>query len=352
MNTELIVPSKETALSVYQTEGGLDPFLKHIREEINSFVPDISTKKGREAIASMAYKVAKSKTALDDIGKELVADLKEIPKKIDAERKRVREILDQWKDEVRKPLTEWEMNEEKRMADHKSAIESIRSALNDVDSIDSTEIKGRISRIEIITVGDSFEEYEIEAARTKESVLLKLKTSLSRRIQHENEQAELAKLRAEAAAREQKDREERIAKEAEDRALKAAEEKARADREAGEKRELELKLQAEKAEREKLEAQQREENAKKEAVVREDRLKVEAEERQKKAIEDERKRQAEAEAKIEADRIKREQNVNHMRKINNEAMTAFKDNGMTKDCAKMAVSLIAKKLIPHITIEY
>jgi colicin import membrane protein len=34
------------------------------------------------------------KTALDNVGKKLVADLKEIPKWIDAERKRVRDPLD------------------------------------------------------------------------------------------------------------------------------------------------------------------------------------------------------------------------------------------------------------------
>lgn len=352
MNTELIVPSKETALSVYQAENGLDPFLAHIRKEIDSFVPDISTKKGRDAIASMAYKVAKSKTALDDVGKELVADLKELPKKIDAERKRVREILDLWKEEVRKPLTDWELNEEKRIEDHKSAINSIRSALVGIDSNNANEIKEKISNVESVIADKKFEEFEIEAVRTKESVLLQLKTALDKRTRYESEQAELAQLRAEAAAREQKEREERIAKEAEERAIKAAEEKARAEKEAAEKRELELKLQAEKAEREKLEAQQREENAKKEAAEREERLKIEAEENKRKAIENERKRQAEEAAKVEADRIKREQNINHMRKINNEAMDAFKANGMTEDCAKLAVSLIAKKLIPNVSIEY
>lgn len=352
MNAELIVPSKETALSVYQAEKGLDPFLAHIRKEIDSFVPDISTKKGRDAIASMAYKVAKSKTALDDVGKELVADLKELPKKIDAERKRVREILDIWKEEVRKPLTDWELNEEKRIADHKSAIDSVRSALIGIDSNNADEIKEKISNVESVIADKRFEEFEIEAVRAKESVLLQLKTALDKRTRYESEQAELAKLRAEAAAREQKEREERIAKEAEERAIKAAEEKARAEREIAEKRELELKLQAEKAEREKLEAQRREENAKKEAVEREERLKIEAEENKRKAIENERKRQAEEAAKVEADRVKREQNINHMRKINNEAMDAFKANGMTEDCAKLAVSLIAKKLIPNVSIEY
>ena len=52
-------------------------------------MPDVTTKKGRDAIASIAHKVARSKTALDNIGKELVAELKDVPKKIDAERKRI-----------------------------------------------------------------------------------------------------------------------------------------------------------------------------------------------------------------------------------------------------------------------
>lgn len=353
MNTELIVPSKETALSVYQSECGLDPFLEKIRKEIDSFVPDVSTKKGREAVASMAYKIAKSKTALDDVGKELVNDLKELPKKIDAERKRVREILDSWKEEVRKPLTDWEQEEEKRIDKCKAGIENIRSMIADVEAINSIEIKERIAALEsIVTDATIFEEFEIEAIRTKEFSLNQLKQFLVKREQYESEQSELAKLRAEAAAREQKEREDRIAKEAEERALKAAEEKARLEKETAEKRELELKLLAETAQREKLEAVRREENAKKEAAAREERLKIEAEERQKKAIEDERKAQTEAAAKVEFERVKREHDIKHMRSINSAALNAFITNGMTEECAKLSVSLIAKKLIPNITITY
>ena len=99
--TEIIaLPPKETALQVYTTPAGLDPYLAKIKDELDAFVPDVSCKKGRDAIASIAYKVAKGKTALDNIGKELVAELKDVPKKIDAERKRMRDLLDQWKDEV------------------------------------------------------------------------------------------------------------------------------------------------------------------------------------------------------------------------------------------------------------
>ena len=41
------VPPKETALQVYSSANGLDPFLQKIREEIDSFVPDVATRKGR-----------------------------------------------------------------------------------------------------------------------------------------------------------------------------------------------------------------------------------------------------------------------------------------------------------------
>lgn len=166
------------------------------------------------------------------------------------------------------------------------------------------------------------------------------------------EQAELAKLRAEASAREQKDREERIAREAAERAQREAEAKAQAEREttikreadaqaAAERRELELKLQAERAEREKAEAIQREQQAKTDAERREAEA-VAAEQRRVAAI-------ADAEAK-EAKR--READKAHKTAINRAALDAFVAGGMTEECAKLAVTLIAKKAIPAISISY
>ncbi len=322
MSNELIVPTKENALEVYQKQNGLDPFLEQIKQEIDSFVPDVTTKKGRDAIASMAYKVAKSKTALDDVGKELVADLKELPKKIDAERKRVREILDSWRDQVRKPLTDWEQAEDDRVANHKAAIAFILQS-SVVEDVNSKTIKSKIADIEAIAVGKHFEEFELEAMHAKEHSLEKLQKLLFQTEKHEEEQKELEKLRAESAAREQKEREERIVREAEERAKLAAEETAKKEREASERRELELKLQIERAEKEKLQA-----------------------------IEAEKKRVADEAAKIEAERVRREKDTAHRSAINREAMQCFVDGGFMEDQAKIAVSLIAKKLIKNVTINY
>ncbi len=158
--TQLVeVPAKETALQVYSAANGLDPFLAKIREEIDGFVPDVTTRKGREAIASIAYKVARSKTALDNVGKELVAELKEVPKKVDAERKRMRDLLDSWQAEVRQPLTDWEQREEMRKAKHQAGIDQINLRLECRD-LDSTELKANIEWLEDLLIGEDWEEFE------------------------------------------------------------------------------------------------------------------------------------------------------------------------------------------------
>lgn len=351
--TELIVlPPKETALQVYTTPAGLDPYLAKIKDELDAFVPDVSCKKGRDAIASIAYKVAKGKTALDNIGKELVADLKDVPKKIDAERKRMRDLLDLWKDEVRAPLTQWEEAEAAREARHKAGIEWFQLRAKEHHDLDASELRATLAEVDARAVDEAWQEYEAEAHRAKARALEALTAALAAREKQEAEQAELAKLRAEAAAREQKDREERIAREAAERAQREAEAKAQAEREAtikreadaqaaAERRELELKLQAERAEREKAEAIQREQQAKADAE-RQAAEAVAAEQRRVAA-------QAAADAK-EAER--RERDKAHKSAINRAALDAFVTGGMTEECAKLAVTLIAKKAIPAVSITY
>ena len=326
MNTNLIIPSKETALEVFQKPNGLDPFLKIIRDEIDIFIPDVTTKKGREEIASIAYRISKSKTALDDVGKNLVSDLKELPKKIDAERKRVRDLLDNWKDEVRRPLTEWENADKERINKIQERIFKINNLISDYESLSSEAIKNNILLLKSITIDSSFEELELEAARTKDTVLNKLESQFLSKQKIEQEQAELAKLRAEAEERDKKDKEERIAKEAAEKAIKEAEMKLQKEREDHERKELELKLEVEKANREKLEALKREEETKR---------KIEEEIRNKNI----------------ADK-KRANDLEHKTKINRAAVEAFVNNGIDEKASQLVINLIVENKIPNIYISY
>lgn len=362
--TELaVVPPKETALQVYQVANGLDPYLQKIREEIDSFVPDVTTRKGREAIASIAYKVARSKTVLDNVGKDLVAELKEIPKKIDAERKRMRDTLDAWQEEVRRPLTEWQAAEDARIDRHTDAITHMKGLAVELGTLDAQQLKDRIAELSRIELGEAWEEFEAEAARAKDDSLKVLTAALATREHYEAEQAELARLRADAEAREQKDREERIAREAAERARIEADQKAQAEREAAlrreqeakaaaDRRELELKLQAEQAERaaaqaeaDRLAAEQRAEQERQAAARR-------AEEAAEQARQDERRRADAAAAEILRQQEARERDKAHKAKINRAALDAFVTGGMTEECARQAVTLIAKRQIPNISISY
>lgn len=355
MSTETqlaIVPPKETALQVFQAANGLDPYLQQIRAEIDAFVPDVSTKKGRDAIASIAHKVARSKTALDNVGKELVAELKEIPKKIDAERKRMRDTLDAWKDEVRAPLNEWEQAEADRVARHTDRIDWLRNRDDQVAELSAAEIQGRIADTEAVEIGPEWEEFEAEAHRVKAATLTTLQLALTKRQAYEAEQAEIERLRAEAAQREQKDREERIAREAAEQAQREAEQRAQAERDAAakreadakaaaERRELELKLQAEQAEREKLEAQQRAEQAERDAA-----------ERAERAAAAERQRQADEQARIEAEAKAREADIAHKTAVLTSIKEAFMSAGVTEEQAKAIINMIRKGEVPSVSITY
>lgn len=341
----LIEIPEDKALEVFTAPKGLDPYLEQIAMQARSFVPDLSTKKGRDSIASLAYKVRQSKTAMDKAGKTLVDKLKEQPKLVDAERKRMREFMDSLAEEVRAPLSEFEAKEAERVEALQKKIAIIKNYREAADSASSVNIAQLIAKAESTVIDQSFEEFEAEAHREKAATIEALNAALAKQKQREEEQAELDRLRKEAAEREQKEREERIAREASERAQREAAEaaarekaeaeaKAKAEREAVERKAMELKLAAEKAEREKLEAEER---ARKAAIETEERLKREAKEKQE-------REQAEAR--------KREANKRHRAKINNEAKAELIKLGITEDQAKNVITAIAKNQIPNVSIKY
>lgn len=376
-----VVPEKENALAVFTTANGLDPYLAKIREEIDGFTPDTSTKKGRDAIASIAYKVARSKTALDNVGKKLVADLKDVPKKIDAERKRVRDTLDSWQEEVRRPLNEWQAAEDARVDRHNDGIEWFRLRAEENSDLDAAELNASIAEVEARIVDESWQEFEAEAHRIKDRALASLKESLDKRIKADNEAAELARLRQEAEARAEADRiaeAQRVAVEAErqrvekehreqqeesDRLIRKAElerEQARIDQEQAELRSKQAERDriaaVEQAERDRIAAQERAEQQRIQAEKMAEQERLAANERQKRAEEkarqDEIDRQQRAADEIERQRLARESDKSHKIKIMGEAKQAIMSMNVSEDLAKAIVLKIARGEVPNITINF
>ncbi|WP_237085304.1 hypothetical protein [Klebsiella pneumoniae] len=318
---DLVVIEKKNAMAVFTNNDQLDPLIEAIEKEARSLVPDVTTKKGRDAIASMAHKVARSKTYIDNAGKDLVAELKALPKQIDESRRVVRERLDALKDEVRRPLTEWEAEQERIKA------EEAMNALH-VEALAMNEEFDRqlAARIEsdhemALLMNDAFDREQADKAAEAER----------QRIAHEEE---IKRLAAAAAARE-------------------VEQRAQREREEAAHREAVLKAQAEQAERDRIAAEQKAEADKQAAIEAErrkaqeeaDRIRREAEQREQARLAEE-KRKADEHARREAD-------VKHRKAVGTEIVKALLANtSLTRDQAIEVLIAVKDGRIPHTGISY
>lgn len=117
--------SDETAPVVY-VQNGLKPFLQMIKDEVCGEVPDLTTKKGRDRIASLSALVSKRKAAVEKPGRDYLRRIKELPKVIEAELRQFVDEANKLRDEVRKPLTEWEQANDARIDAHNDGIRRIQ----------------------------------------------------------------------------------------------------------------------------------------------------------------------------------------------------------------------------------
>jgi len=330
--TDLVVIEKKNAMAVFTNNDQLDPLIEAIEKEARSLVPDVTTKKGRDAIASMAHKVARSKTYIDNAGKDLVAELKALPKQIDESRRVARERLDALKDEVRRPLTEWEAEQERIKAEE---------AMNAMHA-------------EALEMNIKFDQELAAKFEADHEMALLMDKDIDR------ERAD----KAAEAERQRIAREEDIKRQAEEKAKREAAEKAQREIDAAAAREREAILAKERAERERIEAQQRAEREQREAAERAEREKqaaVEAERRKAQEEADRIRREVEqreqarlAEEKRKADeQARREADVKHRKTVGTEIVKALLANtSLTRNQAIEVLTAIKDGNIPHTGISY
>ena len=372
--------SADNAPIIY-VAGGLAQFFDAVKAEVTGEVPDLSTRKGRERIASLAAKVSKSKTAVEKPGREYLKRLKEMPKVVEAELREFVTSMDALRDATRQPLTDWEKAEDARVDKHNDGIQKIKDMVL-FDAIpQAATVAQVIADLEAIAIDDSWQEFLPEAAQAKDQALNKLRALLAERTQYEAEQAELARLRAEAEAQAQRDREAEIARAAAERARVEAEQRAQAEHDAAARREQELLEEAAAAqraseqaardaeaaaERQRLQLQLQAEQAERQAAQAEanriaaeqraEQERLDAVRRQEEAVE--RARQDElARQKAEADEALRQQKLReadqaHKVKVMGAAKEALMTMNITEELAKAIVLKIARREIPNITINF
>lgn len=330
--TDLVVIEKANALTVFKSADQIEEILAKVEREVMSFVPDVTTAKGRKEIASLAYRVSQTKSYLDGLGKDLVADLKEIPKLIDANRKTVRDRLDALRDKARQPFTEWEAEQERIKAEEQARIKAeedrkrfesdheIALLMNEKHDREAKEKAEEAERQRIAHEEELKRQASEQAKREAEE---KAAAELAAAKKRE-EDAIAAKAQAELLAKQAQERAEREAKEAQERTAKLAEE---------------AREQAEREKQEAIAAEQR--KAQEEAA----RIKREAEQKEAARLAEE-KRIADEKAKREAD-------VKHRKAIGTGIVNALTANtSISREQAIEVLTAMMNGLIPHNNINY
>ena len=319
MDLTVIEIKPEQAPALYRA-GGLDAYLEQIRQAVNE-VPDLTTKKGRDRVASLAAQVSRSKTAIEKPGREYLKRLKEAVRPAEAEIKRFVDACDELRDAIRRPLTEWEAEQERIKAEE--AMNALHAEALAMNEEFDRQLAARIESDHemALLMNDAFDREQADKAAEAER----------QRIAHEEE---IKRLAAAAAARE-------------------VEQRAQREREEAAHREAVLKAQAEQAERDRIAAEQKAEADKKAAVEAErrkaqeeaDRIRREAEQREQARLAEE-KRKADEQARREAD-------VKHRKAVGVEVVKALLANtSLTRDQAIEVLTAVKDGRIPHTGISY
>ncbi len=379
---EIQVIEQNVIVQAFNTDGGIKSVVDSIRDQVNEkiegIVWDFSKKKDRDLVASLAHKVARSKTAIDAEGKKLKEQYTAITSKIDAERKFAREALDSERDRIRQPLTDWEDAEKQRIINIELRINSMKQ---DFVSTLSGDIQNALDHIKAIDIDDSFMEFQDKAKLQKYETIDLLNKLLEEAKSSEaaqaealriaNEQIEAERIRIEAEEKQRQiERDAKIALEATLKAQREAEEKAR--------------IEADRAQREKLEAEQREAKLKyqaEQALIREQQLKEQAEQQARQAEADkalaiERAEQAakqaehnkqlaiqaereriEREAKDQAEKERKEQeareaNKAHKKAVCDSILIELEKLNIDEAIGKELIKAIYNNQIPNITIKF
>ena len=353
-----VLNREESAVAEYR------PFyaqLAELEQKNATLVFDYESPKGNKEARSHINTLRLTKGALERTRKAAKEESLRIGRAIDAEAKEINARIEAMITVHQDAVDAIEQREKQRVAALAERLASLRNT--GAGASTAAQLVEVIATLEPLVIGEDWEEFKPQALEVKDDLLRELRTRHAEYVEDEAKEAELARLRAEAAERERLEREAALVRAAEERAraeaaraAQEAEARAAAEREAAARRELELKLQAESAERRRIEAEQRAEQERIEATARAEREAKEATERAERqaaeAVRREQERVAAEQAVAAAEQARREANKAHKAKINRAALAALIEGGLSEECAKQCVTLIASGKVPAVSIAY
>lgn len=350
-----VAPYVETnPVTVLLDEGLRARFFAEIEETVSTAPVDLTTDKGRKEVAALAYKISRTKTAIDEAGKALTEEWRAKTKVVNDARAIARDKLDDLRDKARKPLTDWETAEKARIQEVEDKIGWFETVAIIHAGSSSDEVAAKLDSARACLIDEEvFREFTTRALAGRKAAIEALEAGLARIRQDEADRAELAKLRAE---REERERAERERAEAEETARRAAEAEAARQAEV-ERLAAEKVAEAErKAEEARLAAARAEEQriadvAAAEARAVEAAAQAKADAEREALARKEREEQEAAEAK--AEEARRAAGREHRSKIMTAAKVALIDAAMIEeDVARRVVLSITTGKIPNVSMHF
>lgn len=257
----VIVVDQERLQAFFSDGKNLDEVYGHVERMAKGLVADPTTKEGASQIKGAARQLASVRVKVDNLGKQVVAELKKLPGVIDDNRKAFREKMEALQDEIRRPVTEIEERE--------AEIERIKTVHQQLISADSATIRQNIEAVKAIELShDKWKESLEKATKAVTGEINALETMLNATEKREEEARELEELRKKQEEAERIIREQKIREEAERKAREEAEARAAAEKAHMEREKEEAERKAAEAERAAQEAREREEAAKAELARR------------------------------------------------------------------------------------
>jgi colicin import membrane protein len=204
--TAIVAAEAPTSVVLFDNEK-FDAFLAKLKADVAAVPVDLTTKKGRDAIASVAAKVRSEKASIDKDRLRLTAEWRNMTAQVNGAWNNIKEQMDALAVEARKPLTEWEQAEKDRNERADAIINQLaRDAMVSLDD-SAADVRARgMSVYETALDPALFGDKLDTAQQAKDHAISQLKAALDRLTREEAERAELEKLRAEAAERAEAER--------------------------------------------------------------------------------------------------------------------------------------------------
>lgn len=168
--------------------------------EVEAHVPDLTTEKGRKAIASLAFKIRTRKASIDRARLALTKNWRDQTASVNAAGKDAEAKYEALEATARKPLTDWEAEEQAKKDRIKAAFDYLQNAPVVLAADTSDTLTGRLAEVRAYLLPNDFEpEHRDGCERLRATAIAALTTAIAEAQQKEQDARDLAAFRASQA---------------------------------------------------------------------------------------------------------------------------------------------------------